>query len=66
MTTTTNNVMVYTFRVEVTVAMDNDGDGTPDYPVVDAKSIGQQLSRGIRKMDGDVDYELMTSEVKES
>lgn len=65
-TTTTDTVTVYTFTVWVTVPMDTDGDGTPDYPTYTAQEIAQQLARGFRKLDGDVDYELMDTEVKVS
>ena len=65
-TTTTDRVTVYTFSVTVTVPMDTDGDGTPDYPTYTATEVAQQLSRGFRKLDGDVDYELMDTAIKAS
>jgi hypothetical protein len=66
MTTTTDKTTVYTFAVYVTVPMDTDNDGTPDYPTISAKDVGRQLAAGFRRCDGDIDYELMDTEVKTS
>jgi hypothetical protein len=62
----TDRVTVYTFSVTVTVPMDNDQDGTPDYPVYTAEEIGKMISAGLRRVDGDTDYELMDTEVRDS
>ena len=65
-TNATDTVTVYTFAVYVTVPMDTDNDGTPAYPTISAKDVQRQLLAGFRRGDGDIDCELMDTEVKAS
>lgn len=65
-TNNTDKVTVYTFTVWITVPMDTDNDGTPDYPTVSAKDIERQLRANFRRCDGDIECELRDTEVKAS
>jgi hypothetical protein len=63
-TNATDRITIYTFSVSVTVPMDTDNDGTGDYPIYSAEEIGKMLNAGLRRVDGDTDYELQTTEVR--
>lgn len=61
----TDKATVYTFHVYVTVPMDSDDDGAPAYPTISAKDVERSLIAVFRRCEGDIDLELMDTEVKE-